>query len=162
MRFGISLRLIPANAPNRTMRLFLGPTHTPTSLLEIGVARRNRCAQNTANLRLVSGGALPGALFFHDFCGSIWDLNTGQRFTWGVISPISALFAWGAFASKAANPSRNWVIIEGGIKRPRNNNPYGNRRFAGRMLFYSRTFGEIPPRNMAGGEFGAGAIFLML
>ena len=70
----------------------------------------------------------------------------------------------GAFfaSKKASNPTRNLVIIEGDIKRPRNNNPYENRRFAETTLFPSRTFGKIPPRNMAGGEFKAGAFFLTL
>ena len=59
----------------------------------------------------------------------------------------------GAFLrlKKRPTPSRNWVIVEGEIKRPGNNNPFGNRVFAEMMLFPGRTFGKIPPRNMAGG-----------
>ena len=60
---------------------------------------------------------------------------------------------------KRPSPSRNPAIIEREAKRPGNNSSNGNRRFAERALFHGRTFGEIPPRNMTGGEFGDRAFF---
>ena len=58
--------------------------------------------------------------------------------------------------------NRNWIIFHCDMTPPRNNIPYENCRFSEKMLFLSCVFEKIPPWNMAGGEFGHAAFFLIL
>ena len=88
-----------------------------------------------------------GPLFLRMLFGVIFlGLGYWLIFSWDVILSTQVLFFW-CFSRLKKIPAaiRNWVITQRDMRPPRNNIPYGNRRFSEKMLFPSRTFGNIPP-----------------
>ena len=91
------------------------------------------------------------------------DLNTGLFFSRDVIFYNLGVIFLELFLRRKILPTtnRNWIIFHCDMTPPRNNIPYENCRFSEKMLFLSCAFEKIPPWNMAGGEFGHAAFFLI-